>query len=166
VSDARETNNIQKTVNLIFLHQLFAERPLLDNGHVVYLIEVNKYRFHKKKIARASMRYYQQYLKERGGTVHYIDTNDVLSDIQQFRPEITKNKITTICYIDLTDDWLEKRIKRIARDCLLQRYPSPQFLNNEEALTSFFRLDRTSFFQTTFYKQQRIKRNILLADQQ
>jgi deoxyribodipyrimidine photolyase-related protein len=149
VSDARETNNIQKTVNLIFLHQLFAERPLLDNGHVVYLIEVNKYRFHKKKIARASMRYYQQYLKERGVLCITLI-----------------NKITTICYIDLTDDWLEKRIKRIARDCLLQRYPSPQFLNNEEALTSFFRLDRTSFFQTTFYKQQRIKRNILLADQQ
>lgn len=163
---------MQKAVNLIFPHQLFADSPLLRNGYVVYLIEeflfFKQYRFHKQKIAfhRASMRYYQQYLKEKGVTVHYIDTNDTLSDIRQFHPAITKNKITTICYIDPTDAWLEKRIKQMARNCSLKRYSNPQFLNNVNELASFFRSDKTSFFQTTFYKQQRIKRNILLDDQQ
>ncbi len=163
---------MKKAVNLIFPHQLFSESPLLDNGNEVYLVEeflfFKQYRFHKQKIAfhRASMKYYQQYMEEKGVTVHYIDTNNILSDITQFHLEIAKNKITTIVYIDPTDRWLEGRIKLLAQNCVLQICTSPQFLNDKNDLSSFFRSDKTSFFQTTFYKQQRIKRNILLDDQQ
>lgn len=162
---------MKKAVNLIFPHQLFAESPLLDNGHEVYLIEeflfFRRYRFHKQKIAfhRASMKYYQQYLEAREITVNYIDMNHVLSDITQFHAEIAGNKISTIVYIDPVDDRLTRNIQQMASNCVLQVLPSPQFLNNESELSSFFRPDKSSFFQTTFYKQQRIKRNILLDAQ-
>jgi len=163
---------MSKKVNLIFPHQLFSEGPLLDNGHEVYLIEeysfFRLYRFHKQKIAlhRASMKHYQQYLEARGITVHYIDTDHVFSDITHFPSVIVKNKITTIIYIDPVDDRLSHRMQRMASSCTLQVLPTPQFLNDKNELSAFFRPDKTSFFQTTFYKQQRVKRNILLDEQQ
>jgi deoxyribodipyrimidine photolyase-related protein len=63
---------MNKAINLVFPHQLFAESPLLGNGKEVYLIEeylfFRQYSFHKQKIAfhRASMKYYQRYLQEKG----------------------------------------------------------------------------------------------------
>ena len=163
---------MQKTVNLIFPHQLFADSPLLRNGHPVYLIEAwrffKQYRFHKQKIAfhRASMKYYAQYLQEKGITVTYIDTVHPLVDIEKFSLELQRGKITTLAYIDPVDQYLDKELQYIAQHCALRRYPSPQFLNDREDLTQFFRPEKRVFRQAIFYKQQRIKRNILLDDQQ
>lgn len=159
---------MKKTVNLIFPHQLFPTHPLLGNGHIVYLIEESlffrQFRFHKQKIAfhRASMKYYEHYLTTRGITVYYVDTGHVLSDIENFHVAIADNNITTICYIDPTDDRLSNKIQRMATHCDLKIYPSPQFLNHPHELSSFFRPDKKLFFQTTFYRQQRIQRHILL----
>ena len=136
-----------KAVNLIFPHQLFAESPLLHNGHVVYLIEefifFRQYRFHKQKLAfhRAAMKYYQYYLEERGVIVHYIDTNNVLSDIRQFHLEIARNKISTMIYIDPTDDRLKHRIELVASGCTLRVFPNLQFLNREDEFCLLYTSD-------------------------
>ncbi|NNC94209.1 MAG: cryptochrome/photolyase family protein, partial [Chitinophagales bacterium] len=69
-----------KAINLIFPHQLYAESPLIENGHEVYLIEeylfFKQYKFHKQKIAfhRASMKSYQHFLEAKNIKVQYIDS--------------------------------------------------------------------------------------------
>lgn len=157
-----------KAINLIFPHQLFQESPLLENDFDIYLVEeylfFKHYSFHKQKIAfhRASMKAYQARLEGLNKTVDYIESSDVLSDIREFHKEIADKKIAHIHVIDPVDDWLEQRLRETAKAIQLTMYDSPQFLNSKEDLQPFFRSDKKSFFQTTFYKQQRKRLDILL----
>ena len=157
-----------KAINLIFPHQLFQKSPLLENDFDIYLVEeflfFKHYSFHKQKIAfhRASMKAYQAHLEGLNKTVHYIESSDVLSDIREFHKEIDDKKIAHIHVIDPVDDWLEQRLRETAKVIQLTMYDSPQFLNSKEDLQPFFRSDKKSFFQTTFYKQQRKRLDILL----
>ncbi|RTE53871.1 cryptochrome/photolyase family protein [Arenibacter aquaticus] len=159
-----------KAINLIFPHQLFVNSPLLKNGKEVYLIEeylfFKQFLFHKQKIAfhRASMKYYQHFLEEKGIKVHYIQSNHRLSDIRRFKEEVKSKNITEINLIDPTDNWLEKRIETIAKNYVLNTFNSPLFINTKKELSPFFRTDKKFFFQTTFYKQQRKRLKILLED--
>jgi len=161
-----------KAINIIFPHQLFLNSPLLENENEIYLIEeclfFKQYKFHKQKIAfhRASMKAYQIYLQDLNRTVHYIDSDHVLSDIRQFHKEIKRENIETIHLIEPTDDWLEKRTASLSDCCKIKTYTNPQFLNSEEDLGGFFRKEKSSFFQTTFYKQQRKKLGILIDEEE
>jgi len=159
---------MKKAISLIFPHQLFEASPLLENNHVIYIIEeyllFKQYKFHKQKIAfhRASMKAYAAYLEGLGKIVNYIDSDDVLSDIREFRQEILKNSITEIHVIHPEDNWLEKRIRKTCEGIRLEFHENPQFLNTREDLSAFFKADKKNFFQTTFYKQQRKKLGILM----
>ena len=149
---------------------MFAESELIENGYDIYLIEeylfFSQYSFHKQKIAfhRASMKAYERYLTERGVTVVYIDAQDERSDIRLFHQEIKSQGIEDIHVINPTDYWLEIRLKDACKDIKLKLYHNLLFLNTRDELSSFFREDKRSFFQTTFYKQQRKKRAILMDE--
>lgn len=159
-----------KAINIIFPHQLFQESVLLDNDYEIYLIEeflfFKQYKFHKQKIVfhRASMKAYASYLEGLGKSVNYIESTSKLSDIKEFGEVLVDQEINEIHVIDPVDNWLEKRLRSIATECKLEFYDNPQFLNTNEDLASFFRADKKSFFQTTFYKQQRKKHDILLDE--
>jgi len=159
-----------KSVNLIFPHQLFEESPLISNQHEIYLIEeflfFKKYSFHKQKIAfhRASMKAYEAYLLKLDRVVHYIDAQNPISDIRKFSNELTSKNVGAVHFINPTDNWLEKRIRKMAAYAKLEIYENPIFLNNKEDLANFFRTDKKSFHQTTFYKQQRKKHKILIDE--
>jgi deoxyribodipyrimidine photolyase-related protein len=161
-----------KAINIIFPHQLFLNSPLLENNHEIYLIEeflfFKQYKFHKQKITfhRAAMKVYQNYLQGLNLTVHYIDSDNILSDIRLFHQEIKKKNIQTINLIDPIDDWLEQRIKALSNTCEINTFKNPMFLNSKEDLAGFFRKEKKSFFQTTFYKQQRKKLRILIDEKQ
>ena len=161
-----------KSVNLIFPHQLFLKSQLLENGNETYLIEeylfFKQYRFHKQKIAfhRASMKAYEQHLQKLEISVKYITSDHQLADIRRFDTEIQHQNITQVYVIDPVDDWLEQRLKKSTQYIELVTYPSPQFLNSKDDLSKFFRAEKKSFFQTSFYKQQRKSYGILLDDQQ
>ncbi|MBN3519776.1 cryptochrome/photolyase family protein [Algoriphagus lutimaris] len=163
---------MEKTINLIFPHQLFSSSPLLENGNEIYLIEeflfFKQYRFHQQKLAfhRASMKAYQDLLEKKGLIVHYIESPSKLSDIRNFSKEIQEKKITKIYCLDPVDNWLEKRLKEMAKSCELVLYENPAFLNNKDELSIFFKPNKKSFFQTAFYKQQRKDRRILLDKDQ
>lgn len=159
---------MKKTINIIFPHQLFSESTLLKNDHEVYLIEEHlffrEFNFHKQKIAfhRASMKSYEQYLIKLGKTVHYIESENGLADLRNFSQEIEDKSIGKIVYIDPTDDWLEQRILKLGEHCEIEVHENPQFLNERSELAPFFRSDKKSLFQTSFYKQQRKQRGILM----
>lgn len=163
---------MNKAINLIFPHQLFADSPLLSNGNEVYLIEeylfFKQYNFHQQKIAfhRASMKYYQNYLEQKNIKVNYIEAKSELADIRNFGKEIQSKNINKIYLIDPTDEWLENRIKAVTAEIDLKVYQSPLFINSKSDLSHFFKKDKTSYFQTTFYKQQRKKLQILIDDKQ
>ncbi len=161
---------MSKSVNLIFPHQLFEHSPLLVNSFEVYLIEeylfFRQFQFHKQKIAfhRASMKAYAMRLEQQGIGVHYVNCFQDLADLRNFEAEIRDKDIGHIHLIDPVDEWLERRINRLTGTCQIVFYDNPQFLNSREALSAFFRKDKKSFFQTAFYKEQRIKRGILVDE--
>lgn len=171
-SGADKMVKMQNGVNLVFPHQLYSDNPLIKNGFEFYLIEeylfFKQYKFHKQKLAfhRASMKAYGTYLEQSGAKITYIEADDLLSDIRNFDQELVRRGITHIHLIDPTDDWLECRLKKMTDDIELTIHRSLQFLNSREELQPFFRSDKKSFFQTTFYKQQRKKRHILIENDQ
>jgi len=160
-----------KQVHLIFPHQLFQESPIFEVNAPVYLIEeylfFKQYPFHKQKIAfhRATMKRYAHFLqKDKNLRVHYIDALENTSDIRLLIPELKRQGIKHINYIDPTDNWLQKRLDIGFREneITYTAYNSPLFLNTKEELTAFFRSDKKKYHQTTFYKEQRKKQNILI----
>lgn len=143
---------------------------LIENDHEFYLIEeflyFKQYKFHKQKIAfhRASMKAYESYLLGKGKAVKYIESSSPFSDSRAFKQLFDEEGVGQVHVIDPVDDWLIKQLRASAMEVELQLYDTPQFLNSTEELSSFFRPDKKSFFQTSFYKQQRKQRNILLDD--
>jgi len=161
-------------VNLIFPHQLFEYSPLLKNKHPFYLIEeylfFNQYAFHKQKIAyhRATMKFYEQYLKSEGHEVYYIEAGNVLSDIRTLIGHFKKQNTHIIHYIEPVDDWLKKRIQSSCNKHSIdsKEYNTASFLNNRNELDSFFKPGKKKFSQTSFYSWQRKKHHILLEEDQ
>lgn len=155
-------------INLIFPHQLFLESELLKNDNEIYLIEeflfFRQYAFHQQKIAfhRSSMKSYFDYLLKLGKTVHYIESGNERSDMRNFGLEIAEKSIQKVEVLDPTDNWLERRIRKVCEGITLEMHENPQFLNTKVELSTFFRPDKKSFFQTSFYKQERKKRRILM----
>lgn len=158
----------EKVANLVFPHQLFEDIELLKNGSKVYLIEEDlffrQYKFHKQKIAfhRASMKAYQKYLEDKNINVHYIESIDSRSDIRVLISELYNEGKQQINFYDPVDNWLSKRINEFSDRVRLNIQETPYFINTNNDLSTFFRADKKSFFQTTFYKQQRVKHNVLL----
>ncbi|MEM1214279.1 MAG: cryptochrome/photolyase family protein [Bacteroidota bacterium] len=158
---------MSRAINLLFPHQLFADHTLPKENET-YLIEEHlffkQYHFHQQKIAfhRASMRTHQAYLEEQGITVHYVEATDERSDIRQLLPSLREADITGIYCYDPVDNYLERRLRENAGAMDLEMVDSPLFINQKADLSKFFRADKKSFFQTTFYKQQRKKLNLLM----
>lgn len=160
---------MSKTVNIIFPNQLFENHPLLKNEGDFYLIEEHlffkEFKFHKQKLAfhRASMKFFETYLKENGREVIYIESENDLSDIRNFTNEVENKNITEINVVAPSDDWLERRLRKVSENINLNIQDSPQFINNKSDLADFFNPDKKFYFQTAFYKQERIRLNILMT---
>ncbi len=155
---------------LVFPHQLHPDFSLFENGATVYLIEeylfFSQYKFHKQKIGfhRATMKFYQSQLEERNIKTVYIEAQNELSDIRNLLPELADSGVKTIYYRDPSDYWLEKRLKEGIEKHNLKAeiFSSLLFINSKEELLSFFKVGKKKFFQTSFYKQEREKRNLLM----
>lgn len=164
-----------KGINIIFPHQLFQTHVLYENGYDIYMIEeplfFSQYKFHKMKLAyhRATMKAHASYLESKGLTVHYIEVGDQRSDLGHLLSLLSTQKQEVINLVDPTDYWLEKRIKQAAlqQKIKLNFYENPIFINTRSDLSNFFSPHKKKYFQTSFYKQSRIKQHILVdtADQ-
>lgn len=158
------------TVNLIFPHQLFEESPLLENDFPCFLIEeelfFNQYKFHKQKIAfhRASMKFYESYLKEQDKEIIYIEANENKSDVRELIARLADEGLKKVYLINTTDNWLEKKITESAEEhqIKIEEYENQLFLNTREDLKDWFGSKEKKFFQTSFYKDERKKRSILI----
>tara|TARA_R110002020_G_scaffold37072_1_gene111761 strand:- start:48140 stop:49621 length:1482 start_codon:yes stop_codon:yes gene_type:complete len=158
------------TVKLIFPHQLFERNPLFDIEGSIYLVEellfFKQYNFHKQKIAfhRATMKFYENFLLERGCSVTYVQATEDRADIRILIPELYSLGTKSIAMVDPVDDWLAKRVRsgcgKSGMD--LTVLDSPMFLNTAQELGAFFKPSKKKFFQTEFYKRERIGRHLLI----
>jgi deoxyribodipyrimidine photolyase-related protein len=161
---------MKKAINLVFPNQLFAESALLENGNEIYLIEefifFKQYKFHKQKIAfhRASMKAYEQYLKDKNLVVHYIASSEDNSAISILLKSFQEQGISEVQVVDPVNNYLEVSIHAHRKDFGIHFIDNPSFINTKIDLEQFFKPDKKSFFQTSFYKQQRKKLNILLDE--
>nr|WP_317199240.1 cryptochrome/photolyase family protein [uncultured Psychrobacter sp.] len=167
---------MSKKVSLIFPHQLFANVSLWQD--VCYLIEEDlyftQYPFHKQKLVlhRASMKAYEQTLKDAGKTVHYIESAHKHSDCRKLVASFVSSKndadnddaIAKIYCIDLVDDWLRMYVQQAVLDADIDFdcSPTPMFLNPLPVYCEFFRDNR--LFHHDFYIEQRKREKILVDD--
>ena len=158
-----------KQATILFPHQLFKNTTELSEEIPIYLVEeylfFKQYNFHKQKIAfhRASMKFYEDYLLENGFKVIYIESKQHLSDVTILIPQLIQAGIEILHFIDPTDNWLTKRIKSFNDQIKIIFYDNPSFINTKNELSSFFKESKKKFLHNSFYKQQRIKRNILIS---
>ena len=156
---------------LIFPHQLFESHPALEKKRDVFLVEEHlffrQYNFHKQKLVfhRASMKFYESFLKDKNLKVNYIDSTNELSDVRKLIPYLKKIGIKEIHFADVADNWLEKRLIQIAQKygLKLNEYPSPCFLNTKSDLTEYFK-GKKKYSQTDFYIKQRKRLGFLLDE--
>ena len=158
-----------KEIHIIFPHQLFKTTEILKQVDSIYLVEeylfFNQYKFHKQKLVfhRASMKAYAQYLESKGKSVDYIDALNDNSDIRNLLPCLKNQGVKTIHIIDPTDNYLEKHIKNSNDGLDIKWHENPLFINTKAELSSFFKPSKKKFFQTSFYKNERKNRNILIT---
>jgi deoxyribodipyrimidine photolyase-related protein len=113
------------------------------------------------------MKFYESYLQSKKIKVVYIDSFNELADVRKLVPFLKTNGVNALEYIDTTDYWLEQRISKTckAHHVEINKNHTPLFLNSSEDIATYFS-DKKRMFQTDFYKQQRISRNILLEKKQ
>ena len=158
-----------KEVALIFPNQLHEESQILDKNIPIYIIEENlffkQYSFHKQKIFfhRTSMKKYENYLTSKLHKVNYIENSSKLADVRELIKNLSPDT-KEIYIIDPNDYLLEKRIKKSCNEnnISLHVFDNSSFINTREDLTGFFREEKVKFFQTSFYKEERKKYNILM----
>lgn len=135
-----------KRVQLVFPHQLFERSPLLETKAPIYLIEeflfFNHYPFHKQKIAyhRATMKFYESFLKSLGREVYYVEAIEDFSDVRILIPKLKSEGVTHIDYVDTTDYWLEKRIQKHCKEenIVTERFESLLFSKYQRGTAKFF----------------------------
>lgn len=157
-------------ITLIFPHQLFHQCAALKKEVPVYLVEeplfFRQYRFHRQKLVlhRASMKYYAHWLTSRGYQVNYIECHDPGADCRTLLGTLAAAAIKAIHITEVTDDWLERRLKNsAARNALtLVWHGSPGFLNEPQELDEWFGA-RKEYRMAAFYTWQRKKHGLLLT---
>lgn len=156
-----------KIAVLIFPHQLFEENPAIQPDAEVFLVEeflfFKQYNFHRQKLKyhRATMKFYESFLRGKCLKVNYIESTQELADVRKLIPSLIVQGFTEIHFCDVSDNWLEKRIKNHADKIKLVEHRTPMFLNSKDELATYFK-SKKHYFQTDFYIQQRKKRQILL----
>lgn len=156
-------------VQLVFPHQLFNQSELIANSGDFYLIESDlyflQYQFHQQKILfhRATMKYYAGLITQRGCNCHYIEAHDPFANIQNLVKMLANKGIEKIKLYDPCDNWLDKKLKNACskNNIELIYLPSPNFLNNQSDDIELLG-HKKSYFETSFYTEQRKYRKILI----
>ena len=136
-----------KTVFLVYPHQLF-ENLKCFKGKKVLLIEeplfFTQYEFHIQKLIlhRASMKFYENYLKVNNIEVEYYEDESYLEFYKDYFIEL----------FDVADDWLLKKIRRNFKKINISS--NPNFLNV---------IDNTKFLHS-YYQNRRKELNILFSN--
>ncbi|HMO13374.1 MAG TPA: cryptochrome/photolyase family protein [Pirellulaceae bacterium] len=153
---------------LIFPHQLFEEHPALTPVDIAVLVEdplfFKQYRFHQQKLIlqRASMQVYAQQLRQNGIESLYIEANE-LESTAQIAPILKLRGITSVQYVDPSDDWLSAALENsLARENIrFEVLEDPYFLTPMHVWKEYASRRKRWYF-TEFYISQRKRLNVLV----
>lgn len=160
-----------KNAFLLFPNQLFKDISLLKTADEVILVEehlfFSQYKFHKQKLVlhRASMKWYESFLKLNNIKVRYVQATDEIHDIRKLISSLSENGTDEITYYDVCDNCLSNRIIESAKKLKLKTtlYPTYLFINTLSDIEEYFQ-GRVRYSQTDFYAYQRKRLNILVDD--
>lgn len=157
---------------LIFPHQLFKDHPAISSNKKCFLIEGSLFfddeefplKFHKQKLIlhRASMKYYEEFLGEKGVKVDYVECSKY-PHLKNVFKLLKKEGAKSIHVVDPTDYILEKRLRELSEEnkIKLNFYQNPNFITPKEVYKNFFE-GKNNYFFTDFYIFQRKRLHILI----
>ena len=157
-------------VNIIFPNQLFEKNPLFKFDLPTFLIEetlfFKEFNFHKQKIFfhRLSMKKYENHCKNFLTKVFYVESHKKDANIVELITNLKLKGLKKINLIEFDDNWLKKRLVSVSEGLTLNFAETPQFLNSNDQNSIFFKKDKVKFFQTSFYKSQRKRMDILMIN--
>jgi deoxyribodipyrimidine photolyase-related protein len=157
-----------QTGAIILPNQLFAASPLLSLALDVSLFEhprfFSRYTCHKKKILlhRASMKAYEQRLRQRGLRVDYVEARQC-ANLASVLGRLRKGGIERLAIIDPVDHTLLTELEELcaAVRIELRILETPQFLTDKDTIARLFG-SRKRYQMAGFYVQQRKRLGILL----
>jgi len=161
---------MDKSCCIVLPNQLFKESLFHKKDFKVFLIEehlfFNQYKFHKQKISfhRATMKFYDDYLNTFGCNTEYVESFSKESNIKLLIEKINNLGYEIIEIYDPVDYLLNKRLKNACAELNIRLviHETELFINTSEELKDFFKESKKKFFQTSFYKSERKKRNVLI----
>ncbi len=156
------------SASLVFPHQLFDPSPILTQEQRVFMVEdplfFSQYAFHRQKLMlhRASMKTYEQHLRERKFDVRYVEAIELRST-EDIAMIASRSGVKTLHVVDPEDDYV---LRKLAKGCkragvLLGIVPDPNFLTSTEEIEKFVAKKKSLFF-TSFYIEQRKRLQCLL----
>jgi deoxyribodipyrimidine photolyase-related protein len=165
-----------KKIVLVFPHQLFEDNQLLKKinpaDDEVWILEdflfFRQYKFHKKKIMlhRATMKKYEEQLKQQGFTIRYIESENLpkRNSLYQYITQKSSSIEKIFCY-EVHDFYLKKDLEKIEKDSGIEIsfFASPMFINTIEQNRVFFSQQKKPFMKN-FYEWQRKRLNILVDE--
>jgi len=159
-----------KSCCIVLPNQLFKESLFHKKDFKVFLIEehlfFNQYKFHKQKICfhRSTMKFYYDYLNTFGCNTEYVESFSKESNIKLLIEKINNLGYEIIEIYDPVDYLLNKRLKNACTELNIRLviHETELFINTSEELKDFFKESKKKFFQTSFYKSERKKRNVLI----
>lgn len=144
---------------LIYPNQLFKKHPAIKNDSQVFIIEdpifFTDYKFHFNKLVlhRASMKFYEEYLSNKGVKVTYIDLLGKTSDIKNYVKDFKK-----VITLDPVNFKLERVLKKEFKDGL-EIIDTPLFINSIKDIEEY---SDKKLLMENFYRKSRKKYDILI----
>ncbi len=150
---------------LLFPNQLFELKYFPSPPKVVHLVEEPVYFGHRDKLLnfnklklilhRASMKYYESYLKKNKITVHYHEIDDL--DYSK----ILKGNNDLVNIFNVTDHFLLKKLNKFGIKTYLE---NPNFVVSESQLEEYYKNNKSKkvINQGNFYNWVKEKVNVLI----
>ncbi len=164
-----------KTLFIILGNQLFPLNELNNfkdyqffMAEDYHLCTYEKHHKHKIILFLTAMRKYADALKNKKFSLKYYflnKKNSILSYEDKIKNFIKGTKITNIKMYEIEDKFFEKRIIDFCthNKLTITFIQSPMFYNSREDFQKYLSKSKKPFM-ATFYKQQRIEKNILILD--
>jgi deoxyribodipyrimidine photolyase-related protein len=159
---------------VILPNQLFETHPAVEKGRVIWLVESPRFfrdpasgiHFHKKKLVlhRASMRAYEDRLRQAGHEVRYVPYDEAAGNRGLF-DLLRDEKVSRVFMADAVDTLLEHSLIAAAERAGLKLIimETPAFMTPMGVIREFFESGR-HFSLTRFYIGQRKRFEILVRD--
>ena len=110
------------------------------------------------------MKKYEKHCKNFLSELFYIESHEKDANIVELITNLKLKGLKKINLVEFDDNWLKKRLVSISEGLTLNFAETPQFLNSNDQNSVFFKKDKVKFFQTSFYKSQRKRMDILMIN--